>query len=161
MRNAGINFSQHATQGIDHSRFGELLTMSGLVLNPSITWITFHGLIDVAFLLHILTGCDLPEKVSDFTLILTPFFPCLFDIKLLLTNYPHFSGSLLKIAKDLQLKNDNSHYQSADESRLTIAVFFKIRELLYKNVIDESYNGRIFYLQSSRFFCVCSRTFLL
>lgn len=125
--------------------------MSGLVLNPEITWITFHGLIDVAFLLSILTGCDLPEKVSDFSSILSSFFPCLFDLKLLLANHQNFSGSLLKIAKDLQLLDETTHYQSADESRLTIGVFFKIRELLYKNVIDDKLNGRLFYLQSSRF----------
>lgn len=151
LKTSGVDFAQHASQGIDPTRFGELLTMSGLVLNPSITWITFHGFIDIAFLLHILTGCDLPEKVPDFVSILHIFFPRLFDLKLLLANQQHFSGSLIKIARELKVKDDLKYFQSADESRLTMIVFFKIRELVFKNMIDDKLNGRLFYLQSIRF----------
>lgn len=156
LKSAGINFSQHASQGIDPVRFGELLTMSGLVLNPAVTWITFHSLIDLAFLLRILTGCDLPEKASDFQSILSVFFPHLFDLKLLVANHQNYSGSIPKIARDLQVKEDRAVYQTADESRLTILLFFKIRELVYNSVIDDKLNGKLFYLQSTRFYHVCS-----
>lgn len=130
--------------------------MSGLVLNPAVTWITFHSLIDLAFLLRILTGCDLPEKASDFQSILSVFFPHLFDLKLLVANHQNYSGSIPKIARDLQVKEDRAVYQTADESRLTILLFFKIRELVYNSAIDDKLNGKLFYLQSTRFYHVCS-----
>ena len=154
LKASGINFSQQATQGIDPTRFGELFTMSGLVLNPAITWITFHGLIDLAFLLHILTGCDLPEKPSDFQSILHVFFPHLYDLKLLLLDYHQFTGSLVNIARDLQVDSHSCPCQSADESRMMMDVFFKIKETIFHNMIDDKLNGKLFYLQSTQFYFV-------
>ena len=151
LKSCGVNFEQHAKQGIDPVRFGELFTMSGLVLNSSITWITFQGLIDIAFLLRILTGCDLPEMPADFNAILHIFFPQLYDVKVLVEKVPIYAGSLLKIARDLKLKEEKDRFQSAEESRLTVCVFFKIRGLVYKNVIDDKFNGKLFYLQNVYF----------
>lgn len=42
LRNAGIDFARHQTDGIRMEDFGELLTTSGLVVDDTVTWLTFH-----------------------------------------------------------------------------------------------------------------------
>ena len=42
LRHAGIDFVRHQNEGIRMEDFGELLTTSGLVVDDSITWLTFH-----------------------------------------------------------------------------------------------------------------------
>lgn len=81
LENAGVNFKAHASKGIESRRFGELITMSGLVLSPSITWISFHGIYDFAYLLRILIGCDLPSSMTDFESLMRIFFPHVYDVK--------------------------------------------------------------------------------
>ena len=73
--------------------------MSGLVLSPSITWIVFHGVYDFAYLLHILTGCDLPETQKEFLSILRVYFPHFYDVKMMLTMCPEYTGGLNHVAE--------------------------------------------------------------
>jgi hypothetical protein len=46
--------------GIDVEDFAELLISSGLVLNPKIKWLAFHGGYDFAYLIRCMTGENLP-----------------------------------------------------------------------------------------------------
>lgn len=103
LENAGVNFKAHASKGIESRRFGELITMSGLVLSPSITWISFHGIYDFAYLLRILIGCDLPSSMTDFESLMRIFFPHVYDVKAMIMDCKDLNGSLNRVAQQTQV----------------------------------------------------------
>ena len=103
LENAGVNFKAHASKGIESRRFGELITMSGLVLSPSITWISFHGIYDFAYLLRILIGCDLPSSMTDFESLMRIFFPHVYDVKAMIMDCKDLNGSINRVAQQTQV----------------------------------------------------------
>jgi len=64
--NSGIDFSLLKQHGISPQYFGEKIIASGLVLNPSLTWVCFHGCFDLAYFLKILTSEKLPNQKQAF-----------------------------------------------------------------------------------------------
>lgn len=100
---AGVDFKAHATKGIEPRRFGELITMSGLVLSPSITWVTFHGIYDFAYFLHILMGSDLPTSYEEFDTMRRVFFPHVYDVKALIMECKELNGGLNRIAQQMNV----------------------------------------------------------
>lgn len=100
---AGFDFEKHNTHGIDPYRFSELLTMSGLVLNNRIRWISFHGDYDFAYLIKLLTAQNLPDNKSDFDKILRIFFPHVFDVKFMLRDTNITMLGLNKVSEHLQV----------------------------------------------------------
>ena len=50
LRDSGINFEKHKTEGIDHHTFSLFLNSSELVMNTSKTWICFQGNQDFGYL---------------------------------------------------------------------------------------------------------------
>ena len=61
LKQSGIDFERHASEGVDVQRFGELIMMSGLVLVDEVKWISFHSGYDFGYLLKILTCSALPS----------------------------------------------------------------------------------------------------
>ena len=53
LKQSGIDFAQNESRGIDVRQFGELLTVSGVVLNEEVRWITFHSGYDFGYLLKV------------------------------------------------------------------------------------------------------------
>ena len=100
---SGFDFAAHSSRGIDHIRFSELLTMSGLVLNNKIRWISFHGDYDFAYLIKLLTGQKLPDRKEDFNQILRIFFPHVFDVKFMLKDFNFVNCGLNKLADQLNV----------------------------------------------------------
>ena len=100
---AGVDFKAHATKGIEPRRFGELITMSGFILSPSITWITFHGIYDFAYFVHILMGSDLPASYEEFDTIRRVYFPHVYDVKALCMECRELSGGLNRIAQQMNV----------------------------------------------------------
>jgi hypothetical protein len=43
LKESGIDLYKHLTHGVDAGQFAELLMSSGVVLNDSVVWVTFHG----------------------------------------------------------------------------------------------------------------------
>ena len=78
---SGINFENLKNNGINHKKFFEILKNSGLVLNPKIYWVSFHGSYDFAYLLNNLMGNSLPKNENEFMNILGAFFPNYYDIR--------------------------------------------------------------------------------
>lgn len=72
---SGISFTDHATRGIDPLLFGELLMVSGLVLDHRVKWVSFHSGYDFAYLLKLLTTKDLPADEKSFFEFLRIYFP--------------------------------------------------------------------------------------
>ena len=78
---SGIDFDRLEKHGIDITYFGEILTMSGLVLNDDVKWLSFHSGYDFGYLVKALLGEELPSDESSFMDVLYIYFPCIFDIK--------------------------------------------------------------------------------
>lgn len=66
LKRSGFDFEKHKTKGIPHQALGEYLLTSGLCINPSIHWVTFHGGVDFGYLLRVLLGHDLPNDETIF-----------------------------------------------------------------------------------------------
>lgn len=81
MKTSGIDFEKFEKFGIDVQYFGELMMMSGLVLNDEIKWISFHSKYDFGYLLKTLTCSELPMDETGFLDLLFTYFPCIYDVK--------------------------------------------------------------------------------
>ena len=69
LKHSGINFEELKNNGIEHKHFFDAIKKSGLVLNPKIKWISFHGSYDFAYLLSNLINTPLPKNEKEFTKI--------------------------------------------------------------------------------------------
>ncbi|CAN6595837.1 poly(A) ribonuclease Pop2p [Trichomonascus vanleenenianus] len=156
LRQSGINFAKHETEGIDPFAFGELLISSGLVLNPDVNWVTFHSGYDLGYLLSIMLNKEVPVEESGFLRTLCKYFPSMYDVKYIarsnaLLRNPQKS-SLLDAAEELSitlspgLRGNNGLNQAGPDSILSDSVFHRLK----KQMADMSqYNGRLFGLGDS------------
>jgi len=127
LKGYGINFNSLQSQGITMEKFGEYLLTSGLVLNDTVKWISFHGSYDFAYLLKIITGENLPESKSQFLKDLELYFNNFFDIRVIVKSYDNFSRcSLQRLAFELGVSRIGSQHQAGSDSLLTGEIFFKI-----------------------------------
>jgi len=146
---SGISFSDHATHGIDPLLFGELLMVSGLVLDDRVKWVSFHSGYDFAYLLNVLTTQDLPADEKSFFELLKIYFPKIYDIKYMtsLLDGHHFLGGLSKLADDLGCERLGAEHQAGSDSLLTMSAYFAlIKAKFTKNgkVDDSRYANELF-----------------
>eukprot|EP01029_Cantina_marsupialis_P012711 TRINITY_DN2801_c0_g1_i1.p1 TRINITY_DN2801_c0_g1~~TRINITY_DN2801_c0_g1_i1.p1 ORF type:complete len:268 (+),score=22.77 TRINITY_DN2801_c0_g1_i1:161-964(+) len=127
---AGIDWKRHASHGIDTNLFAEMFMGSGLLLNPDVRWITFHSGYDFGYLLRAMTGCELPEKESEFLTLLSKFFPGMLDIKHMIQHCEPMWGhyGLNRLAVDLNVERHGPQHQAGSDSLLTAHSFFQLRE---------------------------------
>ncbi|ODV64751.1 ribonuclease H-like protein [Hyphopichia burtonii NRRL Y-1933] len=71
----------HMTQGIPHFNFSELIIESGLLLDASINWISYHSGYDLGFLISLLINDNLPLDEKDFYWWCSKYFPNFYDLK--------------------------------------------------------------------------------
>lgn len=135
---SGIDFQEHQVRGIDTLDFGELLTNSGLVLVPEVTWISFHSGYDFGYLLKVLTCNPLPASESEFLRILNLFFPRFYDIKFLMKSCKTLKGGLQDVADDLGVLRVGMQHQAGSDSHLTCLTFFKLRQSYFGINFDEA-----------------------
>ena len=83
LMSSGINFNKLKENGINHKKFFQILKNSGLVLNPKIHWVSFHGNYDFAYLLYNLLGSSLPKSEEDFTQLLRAFLLNYYNITII------------------------------------------------------------------------------
>lgn len=76
-----ISFFSHMSQGIPHMAFAELMIESGLILDPSINWLSYHSGYDLGFLISLLTNDILPNDENDFFWWCSKYFPNFYDLK--------------------------------------------------------------------------------
>mmetsp|Transcript_6772 Transcript_6772/g.14422 ORF Transcript_6772/g.14422 Transcript_6772/m.14422 type:complete len:396 (+) Transcript_6772:374-1561(+) len=126
--NSGISFTDHATRGIDPQLFGELLMVSGLVLDDRVKWVTYHAGYDFAYLLKILTTKDLPADEKSFFELLKVYFSTIYDIKYMtsLCDGHRFMGGLQRLADDLGCQRLGAEHQAGSDSLLTKDAFFAL-----------------------------------
>ncbi|ESO05757.1 hypothetical protein HELRODRAFT_111155 [Helobdella robusta] len=133
---SGIQFEKHQTDGIDTRHFAELLISSGLVLLDDVRWVTFHSAYDFGYLLKVLTCKPLPDDAAEFYQLLRLFFVHFYDIKHLMQSCNLFRGGLQELADQLEVKRIGPQHQAGSDSRLTGAIFFKMKELHFENCLD-------------------------
>jgi CCR4-NOT transcription complex subunit 7/8 len=100
---SGIDFAQNELRGIDVADFGEVLMMSGIVLNEDVKWISFHSGYDFGYLLKVLTCKPLPAEETEFLEQARTYFPCIYDVKFLMKSCKNLKGGLNDLAEDLQV----------------------------------------------------------
>jgi CCR4-NOT transcription complex subunit 7/8 len=126
--NSGISFQDHATHGIDPQLFGELLMVSGLVLDDRVKWVTYHAGYDFAYLLKLLTTQELPAEEKGFFELLRIYFPTVYDIKYItsLCDGHQFMGGLQRLADDLGCQRLGAEHQAGSDSLLTMNAYFAL-----------------------------------
>lgn len=124
--NSGISFDDHATRGIDPLRFGELLMVSGLVLDDRVKWVSFHSGYDYGYLLKLLTTKDLPNDEKSFFEMLRLYFPTIYDIKYMTSLCDGHFGGLQKLADSLQCQRVGAEHQAGSDSLLTMTTYFAL-----------------------------------
>jgi CCR4-NOT transcription complex subunit 7/8 len=140
LQNSGISFEDHAKRGIDPHLFGELLTVSGMVLDDRVKWVSFHSGYDYGYLLKLLTTVDLPNDEKSFFELLKIYFPTIYDIKYMtsLLDGHQFMGGLQKLADDLKCQRLGAEHQAGSDSLLTMSTFFALVKTAKFRTWDES-----------------------
>lgn len=147
---SGISFQDHATHGIDPQLFGELLMVSGLVLDDRVKWISFHSGYDFAYLFKILTTQDMPSDEKSFFELLKIYFPTVYDIKYMtsLLDGHRFLGGLQKLADDLGCQRLGAEHQAGSDSLLTMDAFFALVKAKFTSADgktdDRRYSNELF-----------------
>jgi len=140
LRNAGIDFPRHQVEGIRICDFGELLTTSGLVVDPRITWLTFHSGYDFGYLMRAMLLRDLPPEEATFFQFHRALFPRCFDMKMLMKQpalmAAKLRGGLQEVADQLQVVRHGKQHQAGSDSLLTGLTFFRIKERFFASDWD-------------------------
>ena len=132
LKRSGFDFEKHKNKGIPAAMFAEYLMTSGVCLNPSIHWVTFHGGVDFGYMLRALLGTDLPLDEHSFFELMNSHFYNYYDIKEIKREVEFLSGGLSKIAKELDVERIGTMHQAGSDSLVTCGVFFKLKELFKK-----------------------------
>lgn len=130
LERAGLNFENHARFGVDPLHFGELLTSSGLILDDSVTFVSFHSSYPLAYLLKLVTCTDLPTTTEQFYDVLTTYLPKSLDIRATIFRIKNtWTGGLDTLARDLGLERfAGPPHQAASDAVLASQVFFAFRQ---------------------------------
>ena len=129
LKNNGINFEKLKKNGISEKDFAEKLMTSGLVLNPSINWVSYQGSYDFAYLLKLLIKDNLPESEDEFMNLLKLYFPSFFDIRMLVRDNENlFHGGLSKLISKIDIERKGINHQAGSDSIATIEAFHKLKE---------------------------------
>jgi len=142
---SGIRFEEHAKRGIDPILFGELLMVSGLVLDARVKWVSYHSGYDYAYLLKLLTAKELPPDEKGFFDTLRIYFPTIYDIKYMtsICDGQHLYGGLQKLADDLNCARIGIEHQAGSDSLLTMTTYFALKSKNFPND-DSRYRNELF-----------------
>ena len=126
MENCGIDFNKLKKKGIKHKTFAEYFMTSGLVLNPDIKWISFHGCYDFGYLLKLLINENLPDTEKEFMDLLDMYFINYYDIKTMVKRKDNLRIGLKGLAQSLEVLREGKIHQAGSDSVVTIDVYFKL-----------------------------------
>lgn len=149
LRRQGIDFNRNRVEGIDSSRFAELMMSSGLVCNDSVSWVTFHSAYDFGYLVKILTQRSLPDRVDEFLGVLRVFFgDNVYDMKYLMRFCESLYGGLDRIAKILNVNRAvGKCHQAGSDSLLTWQAFQKMRDTYFVQNEVQKHAGVLYGLE--------------
>jgi CCR4-NOT transcription complex subunit 7/8 len=147
--NSGISFDDHAKRGIDPMRFGEILMVSGLVLDDRVRWVSFHSGYDYGYLLKLLTTQKLPSDEQSFFETLRLYFPTIYDIKYMTSLCDGHFGGLQKLADALKCQRVGAEHQAGSDSLLTMTTYFALAKAKFANgptgdIEDTKYKNELY-----------------
>nr|VDD64933.1 unnamed protein product [Brassica oleracea] len=145
LKQSGIDFAKNTRQGIESSRFAELLMSSGIVLNENVHWVTFHSGYDFGYLLKLLTCKNLPDSQTSFFELINVYFPTVYDIKHLMKFCNSLHGGLNKLAELLEVERVGICHQAGSDSLLTSCTFRKLKENFFVGSLQK-YAGVLYGL---------------
>lgn len=103
LKKSGIDFENHKVNGIANLEFAQLMMDSGLILEKSVTWITFHAAYDFGFLIHLLMNDIMPNNIKDFEWWVSQFIPQFYDLSLIYKVIHDFKEQLQSQQQQQQL----------------------------------------------------------
>ena len=145
LNSSGIDFESHNSKGISHLEFGDYLISSGLILNPEVYWVTFHGIYDFAYLLKIVKNLKLPETEKDFYDDLDLYFGNYFDLRYLIQFSDYSKGSLQKLAMECNIQRIGTQHQAGSDSVVTLMAFFRLVNEVFTNTPLNNYKNMLFH----------------
>ncbi|CAE7776461.1 CAF1-10 [Symbiodinium sp. CCMP2592] len=111
---AGVNFDQHAKEGINPRSLGHSLRTS----LEQATWLTFAGLYDLGYLLLLSKGRSLPEERGEFQAMLSASSAGNEDLR----DWLPF-GSLSKLAREHGVPRQGLAHTAGSDALLTLQLF--------------------------------------
>lgn len=149
LREAGIDFDELVEHGIDPMVFSDLLMGSGLVVNPDVSWITFHGAYDFSYLLKLLINDALPQTSQQFMNYLKHIFPNVYDIKTMINEMEQWRNySLSKLGFDLSIARTGHQHQAGSDALLTLELFFELLATKFRDGVPPRLANKIFGLSN-------------
>ncbi|CAK9179557.1 unnamed protein product [Ilex paraguariensis] len=151
LKRQGIDFAKNGKKGISFLHFSKLFLESGLVFNPSVTWVTFHGTYDFGFMIKTLTRERLPGDLYQFMELVKSYFGVtVYDMKHIMEHFGLYGG-LEKVAKALEVDRvvGKSH-QAGSDSLLAMQTFMKLTDIYFSGEsrdILNVFNCRLYGLE--------------
>ncbi|KAF9664901.1 hypothetical protein SADUNF_Sadunf16G0066100 [Salix dunnii] len=143
LRRQGIDFEKNRELGIDSVKFAGMMMSSGLVLNDSVSWVTFHCAYDFGYLVKCLTQKVLPEELNEFFERVRVYFgDRVYDIKHIMKFCGNLHGGLDRVCKELGVDRviGKSH-QAGSDSLLALHAYLKIKDKYFFNDKDDGRGG--------------------
>jgi hypothetical protein len=147
LKEAGIQFEKHKTDGIDQFLFAEYFMTSGFIFSQDCTWICFQGNQDFGYMYRILANRPICDSEDDFLEDLKFYFPNLYDIKYMKHEFEELRGGLQRLGDILCLARVGQQHQAGSDSWLTGLCYFKLIETyLQDKDIQANYNNVLYGL---------------
>ncbi|KAL1218609.1 putative CCR4-associated factor 1 [Cardamine amara subsp. amara] len=130
LKRNGLDLKKIREEGIGiHDFFLDLNWI--LKQTRKITWVTFHGSYDIAYLLKGLTGESLPVTSERFSKSVARILGSVYDLKVMAGRYKGLSSrlGLESLASELGLNRVGIAHHAGSDSELTARVFAKMAKI--------------------------------
>ncbi|TKY59682.1 CCR4-associated factor 1-like 7 [Spatholobus suberectus] len=134
---SAIDFKKNNEKSINERRSGEILMLSGIVLNDSVHGVTFHSGYDFRCLLKRLTCQNLPDTQVGFFNLINMYFPTVYDIKHLMKFCNSLHGELTKLAELLEVESVGICHQAGSNTLLTTCMFRKLKNNFFSGSLKK------------------------
>ena len=131
-----FDVERHAANGINHNFFRMIFTVLQFVMNKHLKWITYHGNNDIAHMIQLVTGYDIPVSNEHFYKLLHAIFPNFLDLRHI-TVCPRFKNrfipqhDLQHLANHLGCKRLGYIPNAGSDATLCIDIYHKLKHSLY------------------------------